>query len=135
MKKLKALQQNNEGMTMVEVLMGFLILSIILGGVVSLISFSSKMYFNSVDIRRNQSELAEEAYKSGNTGKTPVASTQSGYVQIDRDDPEAEPVVVTLSGETKQVSYKDMQLYAVTKDDVEVYVYVSTITPTPSPAP
>lgn len=129
MKKLKALQQNNDGMTMVEVLMGFLILSIILGGVVSLISFSSKMYFNSVDLRKNQTELTADAYRKGITGKTP-ATTNSGYVVIGSSS-ESEPVPVTLSGE--QVGFKDMQLYSVQKDDVEVYVYVSTVTPTPTP--
>lgn len=60
---IKNLETDNKGMTMVEVLMGFLILSIILGGVVTLISFSSNMYFKSVDKNREQTELMQNAYR------------------------------------------------------------------------
>lgn len=129
MKKLKALQQNNDGMTMVEVLMGFLILSIILGGVVSLISFSSKMYFNSVDLRRDQTELVENAYKKEIPGKVSVTNTNSGYVK-DASVASPEPIT-TLSG--VQVGFKDMELYSIKNGDIDVYVYVSTVTPEPTP--
>jgi len=56
--------KDQSGMTMVEVLMGFVILSLMLGSLSGIISFSSKMYENSVDIKRCEEKLQAIIYKS-----------------------------------------------------------------------
>ena len=55
---------NSNGMTMVEVMMGFVILGILLAGLTNIIFFSSNMIKNSVDIKKAQEELSAEAYKT-----------------------------------------------------------------------
>lgn len=60
---------NNQGMTMVEVMMGFTVLMILLGGLSSIISFSSNLYMNCVDIKRAQEEFQAEIYKNNNKGQ------------------------------------------------------------------
>ncbi|MBR6328710.1 MAG: prepilin-type N-terminal cleavage/methylation domain-containing protein [Lachnospiraceae bacterium] len=56
--------KDNKGMTLVEVLVGFVILTIIMAGVYHLISFGSKMLYESTDITRGQQEFEEELYKN-----------------------------------------------------------------------
>lgn len=119
-KKIKLFKQNNDGMTMVEVLMGFLILSIILGGVVTLITFSSNMYFKSIDARNEQTKLAEEAYK-----KAPAGS-----------DVNVDVFVLTTPGETSTASkvtlsgvdagLKSMSLIKVSGNEQDAYVFVAS---------
>lgn len=55
---------NNKGMTMVEVLVGFVILSLIMAGVFQMIKFSSNMLYKSIDLRNAQTEYEKEAYKT-----------------------------------------------------------------------
>lgn len=55
---------NNKGMTMVEVLVGFVILSLIMGGVYHMIRFGSNMLYESVDIKHSQESFEEEVYKT-----------------------------------------------------------------------
>lgn len=59
---------NNQGMTMVEIMMGFTVLMVLLGGLSSIISFSSNLYMNCVDIKRAQEEFQAEIYKNNNEG-------------------------------------------------------------------
>lgn len=65
----RKLDMNNKGMTMVEVLVGFVILSLIMGGVFHMIRFGSNMLYEAVDIKHSQESFEEETYKT-----TPDAS-------------------------------------------------------------
>lgn len=56
--------KNNRGMTMMEVLMGFLVLVVFLGGISGIISFSSKMVFRSIDLKKDLQTIQGELYKS-----------------------------------------------------------------------
>lgn len=57
------LRGDNSGMSLVEVTIGFVILTIIIGAVYQLISFSSNMYFESSDMRQEQAAFEEAIYK------------------------------------------------------------------------
>lgn len=63
----------NKGMSMVEVLVGFVILVGLLGGLSGSIAFSKNMYLRSVDMRKAQQRVTENIYKkdvlSGRTEK------------------------------------------------------------------
>lgn len=56
-------KKKNMGMTMIEVLLGFVLLAAFLGGVSSIIHFSSNMLYNSVDLKNYQEEFIAEMYK------------------------------------------------------------------------
>ncbi len=56
--------KNQDGMTMVEVLMGFTVLMVLLGMLSGIISFSSKMLNNSVDLRNAENAFQREVYKT-----------------------------------------------------------------------
>ncbi len=53
---------SDKGMTMVEVLMGFVLLIIFLGSLSGIISSSNKMYMEAVDIRKLQEGLQAKLY-------------------------------------------------------------------------
>jgi prepilin-type N-terminal cleavage/methylation domain-containing protein len=55
---------NDRGMTMVEVLVGFVILTIIMAGVYHMIQFGSNMLYESTDMRKGQTQFEEALYKS-----------------------------------------------------------------------
>ncbi len=68
-KKLNITARDDRGMSMVEVLIGFVILTVIMAGVYHLIHFSSNMIFESVDMRKAQSEFETRIYKTDNSGE------------------------------------------------------------------
>ncbi len=53
----------NKGMSMVEVLVGFVILVGLLGGLSGSIAFAKNMYLRSVDMRKAQQHVTENIYK------------------------------------------------------------------------
>lgn len=73
-------KENNQGMTMVEVLMGFVLLAIVLGMFSKIIVTSSNMYYNSVDLKRAQEAVQKETYASSVTdGLTPLSGQLKLY--------------------------------------------------------
>ena len=60
---MKRIRKDNQGMTMVEVLMGFVILSLMLGMLSHIISFSSNLYKQSLDLKRVEENLEKYIYK------------------------------------------------------------------------
>ena len=55
--------KDNRGMTMTEVLLAFVILSIIMGLLSGIIAFSKKMYVDAADLRHSQEDVNREIYK------------------------------------------------------------------------
>ena len=55
--------KNNQGMTMVEVLMGFVLLTLMLGMLSQVIAFSSNLYRQSVSMKRAEENLEKNIYK------------------------------------------------------------------------
>lgn len=70
------LKGNDAGMTMVEVLMGFVLLLLIMGMLSGIIALSSNMIMRSVDLRRAEESLQAALYKTSVTG-TPVETNLS----------------------------------------------------------
>lgn len=64
MKKTDTLLKNNSGMSMVEVLMGFVLLVILLGMVSGIISTSTNIYYSSVDLRRAEESMQKVIYSN-----------------------------------------------------------------------
>lgn len=65
------LKGNDRGMTMVEVLMGFVLLLLMLGMLSGIIALSSRMFERSVDLKRAEESLQKAVYKN-NVAGSPV---------------------------------------------------------------
>jgi|GEM_PF-6585562 len=55
---------NNKGTSMVEVMVGFVVLSLIMAGIFHMIRFGANMLQESVDIKHTQQTFEQEVYKS-----------------------------------------------------------------------
>lgn len=73
----KGSELNNEGSTMIEVLIAFLLVSIILGALYQVVKFSSNMYMKSVDMKRQIQAFETEMYKKP-IDSTKLDVTESG---------------------------------------------------------
>lgn len=62
MRRKQILLKNNNGMTMVEVLMGFVILVIMLGLLSGIVVVSTNIYYSSVDLKRAEEKVQEVIY-------------------------------------------------------------------------
>jgi len=60
---------NNKGMTMTEVIIGFVVLMVILGGLSGVIAFSSNMLIESTDIAKAQQVLEAEVFKTNSSAR------------------------------------------------------------------
>ncbi len=60
---MRQVSKDNRGMTLVEVMMGFVILTIIMVGVYHMINFGSNMLYESIDMKKGQEQFEEELYK------------------------------------------------------------------------
>lgn len=66
------LKSDDRGMTMVEVLMGFVLLLLMLGMLSGIIALSSNMLMRSVDLKQAEEALQKEIYKTSLTGSPAV---------------------------------------------------------------
>lgn len=71
------LKGDDRGMTMVEVLMGFVLLLLMLGMLSGIIALSSNMLMRSVDLKQAEEALQKEIYKTSLTGSTAVTGPLS----------------------------------------------------------
>ena len=91
MKSALAITKNNKGMTMTEVIIGFVVLMLFLGGLSGIIAFSANMLMESIDIGKAERLVESEIYKTNpTTGRTDI-----GEVKLQRD------------GETISLSHMD----------------------------
>ena len=118
--KPKVIQQN-KGMTMVEVLIGFVILLLILGMLSGVIAFAHNMFLNAVDIKKSEENLEENAYKktaaeSGNlVAEDIIFRPRSGMPGVQRDI----TVTTKIYKITNTYQDVDLSLYICKDDDSE----------------
>ncbi len=97
---------DDKGMTMMEVLVGFVILTIIITGVYHMIRFGSNMLYESIDMRKGQNRFEEELYK-----------TDSDPEVVEKNDvgSASDDFILKPSGKYK-ASQKDIKLFSSGKE-------------------
>ena len=114
------LKGNNQGMTMVEVLMGFVLLLLMLGMLSGILALSSRMFENSVDLRRAQESLQQAVYKTTVTGSPAPEETLT--LVPDAVMPGAH-APVSLSAKLYVLSTRDILAEEVEKDSLDMNFY------------
>lgn len=114
------LKGNNQGMTMVEVLMGFVLLLLMLGMLSGIIVLSSRMFERSVDLRRAQESLQQAVYKTNATG-SPVSEETLTLVP-DAGMPGGH-APVSLTAKLYVLSTRDIFVEEVEKDSLDMDFY------------
>lgn len=72
----------NEGTTIVEVMMGFVILMLMMGMLSGVILFASNLYFKSVDLAHAQTKLQQSVYKNEDVQEAGVVATHEGTISL-----------------------------------------------------
>lgn len=114
------LKGNDQGMTMVEVLMGFVLLLLMLGMLSGIIVLSSRMFERSVDLRRAQESLQQSVYKTYVTG-SPVSEGALSLVRV-TETPE-ESVTIPLKTTKLYKLTTSNVLEGVEKESLNMYFY------------
>lgn len=77
---IKKLHKDNSGMTIVEVLVGFVVLTVILASLAGIIAVSKNMYFQSVDTIKEEELIQTEIYKTDVLNKATVSEGTVTFV-------------------------------------------------------
>lgn len=116
--------KNQEGMTMVEVLMGFTVLMVLLGMLSGIISFSSKMMNNSVDLRNAENAFQREVYKTTIPGEEALENMKVS-ASLSSENKEIQ-TQMELSIKTYRIYSSDLlegKVSSEEKDSLNMYFY------------
>lgn len=72
--------KKNSGMTMVEVIMGFVILMLLMGMLSGIIAAATNIYRNSVDLKRAEESLQEKLYMKDISDTAEVAAAELSLI-------------------------------------------------------
>ena len=114
-------RNNNQGMTMVEVLMGFVILALLLGMFSGIIVTASNMYYNSVDLKRAHESLQGAVYSESITGSLSPEGVTLKLVPAEGMPEESTPIAFSKTKMYKISSATVLSAEEAESLDVDIY--------------
>ena len=103
MHKQKLIKHNNKGSTMVETLVSFVVVAIVLAALYAIISFSTRLWMDSVDASNLQQSFTDELYrKNPNTELVEKTSYEAGSVPETDDGKKYANFILVSSGDGSQ---------------------------------
>ncbi|MDD6658316.1 MAG: prepilin-type N-terminal cleavage/methylation domain-containing protein [Lachnospiraceae bacterium] len=114
-------RSNNQGMTMVEVLMGFVILALLLGMFSGIIVTASNMYYNSVDLKRAHESLQGAVYSESITGSLSPEGVTLKLVPAEGMPEESTPIAFSKTKMYKISSATVLSAEEAESLDVDIY--------------
>lgn len=120
MKKRKRLSNTNCGMTMVEILMGFVILVLILAMLSGVIVVATNIYYSSVDLRRAEESLQEAIYSNSITEDLVPESVS--LTLVPSTDMPGDTAPIPISADLYKLSSRSV-LEGLEADSLDVNIY------------
>lgn len=114
-------RNDNRGMTMVEVLMGFVILALLLGMFSGIIVTASNMYYNSVDLKRAHESLQGAVYSESITGSLSPEGVTLNLVPAEGMPQESSPIAFSKTKLYKISSATVLSAEEAESLDVDIY--------------
>ena len=114
-------RNNNHGMTMVEVLMGFVILALLLGMFSGIIVTASNMYYNSVDLKRAHESLQGAVYSESITSSLSPEGVTLNLVPAEGMPQESTPIAFSKTKLYKISSATVLSAEEAESLDVDIY--------------
>ena len=106
MSKRKLIKHNNKGSTMVETLVSFVVVAIVLAALYAIISFSTRLWMNSVDASNVQQSFTDELYrKNPNTELVEKTSYEAGAVPETDDGKKYANFILVSTGDQDEQIY------------------------------
>ena len=116
-------KNNNQGMTMVEVLMGFVILALLLGMFSGIIVTASNMYYNSVDLKRAHESLQGVVYSESITSSLSPEGVTLNLVPAEGMPQESTPIAFSKTKLYKISSATVLSAEEAESLDVDIYFF------------
>ena len=116
-------KNNNQGMTMVEVLMGFVILALLLGMFSGIIVTASNMYYNSVDLKRAHESLQGVVYSESITSSLSPEGVTLNLVPAEGMPQESTPIAFSKTKLYKLSSSAVLSAEEAESLDVDIYFF------------
>ena len=110
-------------MTMVEVLMGFVILALLLGMFSGIIVTASNMYYNSVDLKRAHESLQGAVYSESITGSLSPEGVTLNLVPAEGMPQESTPIAFSKTKLYKISSATVLSAEEAESLDVDIYFF------------
>ena len=114
-------RNSNQGMTMVEVLMGFVILALLLGMFSGIIVTASNMYYNSVDLKRAHESLQGAVYSESITSSLSPEGVTLNLVPAEGMPQESTPIAFSKTKLYKISSATVLSAEEAENLDVDIY--------------
>lgn len=114
-------RNSNQGMTMVEVLMGFVILALLLGMFSGIIVTASNMYYNSVDLKRAHESLQGAIYSESITNSLSPEGVTLNLVPAEGMPQESTPIAFSKTKLYKISSATVLSAEEAESLDVDIY--------------
>ena len=114
-------RNSNQGMTMVEVLMGFVILALLLGMFSGIIVTASNMYYNSVDLKRAHESLQGAVYSESITSSLSPEGVTLNLVPAEGMPQESTPIAFSKTKLYKISSATVLSAEEAESLDVDIY--------------
>ena len=114
-------RNDNRGMTMVEVLMGFVILALLLGMFSGIIVTASNMYYNSVDLKRAHESLQGAVYSESITSSLSPEGVTLNLVPAEGMPQESTPIAFSKTKLYKISSATVLSAEEAESLDVDIY--------------
>ena len=114
-------RNSNQGMTMVEVLMGFVILALLLGMFSGIIVTASNMYYNSVDLKRAHESLQGVVYSESITSSLSPEGVTLNLVPAEGMPQESTPIAFSKTKLYKISSATVLSAEEAESLDVDIY--------------
>lgn len=114
-------KNNNQGMTMVEVLMGFVILALLLGMFSGIIVTASNMYYNSVNLKRAHESLQGAIYSESITNSLSPEGVTLNLVPAEGMPQESTPIAFSKTKLYKISSATVLSAEEAESLDVDIY--------------
>lgn len=116
-------RNDNHGMTMVEVLMGFVILALLLGMFSGIIVTASNMYYNSVDLKRAHESLQGAVYSKSITSSLLPEGVTLKLVPAEGMPQESTPIAFSKTKLYKLSSSAVLSTEDAESLDVDIYFF------------
>ncbi|MGN0151751.1 MAG: hypothetical protein ACI39Q_04690 [Wujia sp.] len=84
--------KKNSGMTIVEIMVGFLLLILMLGMLSGIIAVATNIYYKSVDLRRAEESLQKEVYSNSSADKMEKQEASLALVPAEGMPDESVPI-------------------------------------------
>ena len=114
------MKMDNKGMTLVEIVVGFLLLVVILTSFIKIINLSSELTSAAVDSKKDKLEFEEKYYNGVNYTVSNGSTTVNAFRDTGTDVFGTDPIVLTEVYKDSNGKFQDKSTVTITFDNIKL---------------